>query len=93
MTSAVLTYVDRAVETVQDKAIIPVVTAARAAVFGIIVATMSVIALTLFAIALVRILDVYLPYEVWAAYAAAGGLFVIIGLLLWRKRKPKESNA
>jgi hypothetical protein len=43
----------------------------------------------LFAIGLVRLLDVFIPGEVWSAHATVGGIFTVAGLLAWRKRSVK----
>lgn len=84
--------IESAVGTVRDKVVLPVVTVARAVVFGILVAAMGVVIAVVLAIALVRMLDVYVPGDVWAAHLIVGGLFSLAGLLLWRKRRPRQAE-
>ena len=83
--------IEDAVGIVRDKAVVPITTVARAIVYGLLAALVGTVVLVLLAITLVRIVDVYVPGEVWAAHAIVGGLFSIAGLLLWAKRSPKHS--
>lgn len=78
--------IESVVGSVRNKTAVPLETIARALVYGIILATMGVTALVLVTILAVRLLDYVLP--VWAAYAIIGGLFTLLGLFLWRKRRP-----
>ncbi|NOX23273.1 MAG: hypothetical protein GXP36_09305 [Actinobacteria bacterium] len=55
---------------------------------GIVILTLAVVALILFIIGLFRVLDTAVDPEI--AYAIIGGLFMVLGVLLWRKRIPKE---
>jgi hypothetical protein len=51
------------------------------------------VALVLFCIFAVRILDSYIPGGVWVVYVVLGGLFTLAGLLLWQqawKRPARE---
>jgi hypothetical protein len=80
----------KVVDAVREKTTGPVLTAARAIVYGIIGVFAGLVALILVTIALVRIVDVYLPGEVWSAYLLIGTLFTIGGLLVWRKRYAPE---
>ncbi len=81
----------KVVDAVREKTTGPVLTAARAIVYGIIGVFAGLVALILVTIALVRIVDVYLPGEVWSAYLLIGTLFTIGGLLVWRKRYAPEA--
>jgi len=49
---------------------------------------LGVVALVVVTIALVRLVDVYLPGEVWSAHLLIGVIFTLAGLLVWRKRYP-----
>jgi drug/metabolite transporter (DMT)-like permease len=51
-----------------------------------VAAIVGVAALVLVAVLVIRVLDILIPGEVWSAYVAAGGIFTVSGLLLWRKR-------
>ncbi len=79
--------IDLAVSTVNDKAIRPLVIAARAVVFGILIAVLGVVVVTMTSVALVRLLTVYVfGGRVWAADALLGVVFVAGGLLIWSYR-------
>ena len=80
----------RVVDTVREKTTGPVLTAARAIVYGIIGAFAALVALIVLVIALVRMLDVYLPGEVWSAYLLLGIVFAGLGLFVWSKRYAPE---
>ena len=76
----------KVVDAVREKTTGPVLTIARAIVYGIIGFFAVVVALIVVTIALVRFLDVYLPGEVWAAYLLLGLVFTALGLFIWGKR-------
>lgn len=87
---------ESAVGTVRDKTTVPVTKVARALVFGLLAGTMGVAFLILLVIAVVRIIDVYLPLapyarRVWVGYAGLGAIFVLAGMFLWSKRTPRKS--
>ncbi len=86
--------VDRLVGTVRDKAVVPVTGIARWLVFGLLAAIVGVAALVLLAIGVVRALDAYIPGDdnVWAAHLVTGAIFVLPGLFLWSKRKPRQKG-
>lgn len=80
-------------DAVHDKAVRPVLVAARAVVFGLIAVTMALVVGVLLAIALVRVLDVYVfGGRVWASYAVIGLVLCSAGALAWRKRRPPEED-
>jgi hypothetical protein len=78
------------VDSVRNKTSVPLARIARAVVYGIIVGVMGVVAFLLLLIGLLRVLDVYLPGNVWAAHLFLGVVFTVLGLLVWRQRRPKE---
>lgn len=78
------------VGTVRDKTTTPVLTIARAIVYGTAIVFLAVTALVLLLIALVRFVDAYLPGEVWSAYLLLGTLLTAGGLVLWATRRPAE---
>jgi hypothetical protein len=82
------------VDTIHDKAVRPALLAARAVVFGLLVAAMATVLTVLGSIALVRLLDVYaFGHRVWASYLLIGGVFTIAGLLVWTRRNARPSPA
>jgi hypothetical protein len=92
--------IERVVQGVRDKTTGPAITAVRwlvASVFLVLAGTMVAI---LLAVALVRLVDVYLPDSVfgedhvWAAHGIVGLLLALVGLVMLSKRRggaPDES--
>ena len=77
--------IERVVGQVRDRTTTPLITVARALVYGALAAIAGVAALVLVAIIVVRVLDL-LPGEVWVAHLITGALFTLAGLLFWSKR-------
>ena len=89
--------IERVVTGVRDKTTVPLITMARTLVFGVLAATMGTVALVLFAAGLVRAVDTYLtgPLDsharsVWVTEAGLGGIFTLLGLFLWSRRRPTQ---
>jgi hypothetical protein len=86
--------IDLVVTTVKDKAIRPLVLAARAVVFGILIVVLGVVVVVVGAVGFVRLLDVYaFGGRVWAADALLGTLFVVAGLLAWSRRSTPATGS
>jgi hypothetical protein len=86
--------VDLVVNTIHDRAIRPVVLAARVVVFGVLAAVLSLVVLVLVTIGLVRLLDVYaFGGRVWISDAVLGGLFTLAGLFAWSRRTARGPAA
>ena len=79
--------VERIVGTVRDRTTGPIAKVARVVVFGLLAAVVGTTAVTLLAIGSVRAINVYLPEDVWAAHLVVGGIFTLLGLLLWSRRR------
>ncbi len=85
--------IERLIETVRSNTSDRLVSVARLVVFGLLAAILGTLALVLFCIFLVRIMDSYIPGAVWVVYVLLGGLFTLGGLLLWQqawKRPARE---
>ena len=82
--------IESVVGSVRDKTAVPLETIARALVYGILVAVMGTTALVLVTVILVRLLSYVL--EVWAVYGILGIVFTLLGLFLWRKRRPANGD-
>ncbi len=74
------------VDLVRSKTTGPILTVARAAVFGIIALGLGAMAAILLLIGLVRVLDTVVPSSVWAAYLILGAVFTLTGAFVFRKR-------
>jgi hypothetical protein len=77
--------IERIVTGIRDKTTVPLTTVARALVFGLLAAVMGTATLVLVAIGFVRLVDNYLPGDVWAAHLLVGGIFTLGGGFLLRK--------
>jgi hypothetical protein len=88
--------IERVVGTVRDRTTKPALTVARAIVYGTFAVVVGITALVLAAISLVRIVDVYLPEDVfgeentWFAHLVVGLPFVVAGLFLWSRRRARS---
>ena len=78
--------IESVVGSIRDKTTVPAETVARGLVYGILIGVMGAAALVLLTVGVVRLLDNWL--RIWAIYAILGGLFTLLGLFLWRKRRP-----
>ena len=87
--------VDRIVEVVQRVRSVttqPAVTASRGIVYGLVAAVCLIAALVLVAVGLFRLADLALPGGSWVAHLCAGGLFCLLGRLLWSRRSASRST-
>jgi len=78
------------IEQVRSATTGPLLKVARAIVYGIIVVGLGLMLVTLLIIALVRLLD-QLPGGVWLPYLILGGVFTLVGLILWTQRSASSS--
>jgi len=93
--------IETVVLEVKEKTTVPLRTAARALVYGIVLAVLGAVLLIVVIIALVRVADVWLLG--WAGrahgrvrlsilYGTVGMLLTVAGLLCWSKRVPKAGR-
>ena len=85
-TTDLLDRLDHYIEVVRSNTTDRLVRVARLVVFGVIAAIIGSMAGVLALIALIRVLDVVLPREVWLPYVIVGAIFLGAGLFLWSKR-------
>lgn len=64
--------------------------AARWTAVGLVLATMGLLAAIFLVFGLFRLVGELIGFEL--TYAILGGLFLIVGMLLWSKRRPKPVN-
>jgi predicted phage tail protein len=85
--------IERLVGQVRQKTTKPVVTIARAVVFGLLAGILGVAAIVLVAITIVRVLDIVIPGGVWSAHLVAGLIFCIAGtVLMLMRHAPPEAT-
>lgn len=82
--------IESVVTSVRDKTTVPIVTAARGVVYGLVAGVFGVAIAILMTITLIRVLDIVLP--IWATYLLLGGIFLLAGALLWRKAWSKPRS-
>ena len=85
--------VEQVVSAVRDKTTGPALVAVRGLVYGLLAAILGITALVLVSIALVRLLDVYIPGNTWKAHVIVGGVFTLSGMFLWRKRRARGEQS
>jgi len=86
--------IERVVQGVRDKTTGPAISAVRWVVAGLFLLVAGVMIAVLVVVALVRVIDVYLPssllgdHHVWAAHGLVGLPLFLVGLVLLAKRHP-----
>ncbi|MGI8807453.1 MAG: phage holin family protein [Acidimicrobiales bacterium] len=85
-TSDLLDRLDHYIELVRSNTTDRLVKVARLLVYGLIAVIVGAMAGIVALIALIRILDVVLPREVWLPYVVLGAIFLTLGLFLWSKK-------
>lgn len=70
----------------------PSANVARRLVYGLVMTVLGILMFVLGVIGLVRLIDSYLPADIWATYTLLGAFFSGIGLLLWAKRPPRAAS-
>src|SRR3712207_900490 len=75
------------VQQVRERTTRPAVLVARAVVFGLVAAVLGVAATVLRVAGGVRLVNVYLPGDVWAAHLLVGGVLTLAGFILWSRRR------
>ncbi|NLD75287.1 MAG: hypothetical protein GX643_01335 [Acidimicrobiales bacterium] len=79
---------------VRDKTTKPALVASRALVYGIIIAVVGTIAAVVLLVGVIRLLDNYLPGQIWTIYLGFAVLFSLGGVLLLRKaNKPVPTSS
>jgi hypothetical protein len=89
--------IERAVQSVRAKTADPLERVVRLLVYGLLAGIVGIAIAVLLAVAAVRglveLIDVVWQREVWLAHLIIGGIFVIAGLLVWRRRTAKNEKS
>jgi hypothetical protein len=92
--------IERVVGTVRDRTTGPLLKIVKGVVYGTFAALMAFTAVVLAIIGAVKALNYYLPESVfgenhmWAVYLILGLAFVLVGGVLWvRRRAPEQTSA
>ena len=82
---------EQAVGSVRAKTSEPATKIVKYSVFAVMAVGLAVLLFCFLVIGLVRLADSYLPKGVWLAYFVMGSMFMLIGALLWRRRRAKPT--
>ncbi len=89
LSARALDTIDTVVATVNDKAIRPAIVAARAVVFGVIISVVGLAVLMMVSVGFIRLTVAWsapFDHKVWISYLALGGLFCLVGTILYARR-------
>lgn len=85
----VLHSFDHVLDVVHDKVIRPLLVAGRAIAYGFIILLASIVLVGALIVGLVRLLNVYaFAGHEWLSYLIIGTISLVIGLIIWRRRRP-----
>jgi hypothetical protein len=76
--------IERLIETVRSNTSDRLVSVTRLVVFGLLAAILGLVALVFLVNLVVRFMVSYIG-SAWGTYLLLGGLFTLVGLLLWRQ--------
>lgn len=80
---------DHVLDIIHDKILRPLLLAGRALAFGLIIVLAVAVLLTVLVVGVVRLLNVYcFAGREWLSYLVIGGLCIIGGMVIWRRRRP-----
>jgi hypothetical protein len=85
LSARALETIDTVVAAVNDKAVRPAIVAARAIVFGVIIAVIGITALIVFCIMFIRLTTIA-GHRIWGSYMVLGLLFSGIGAFIYSRR-------
>jgi hypothetical protein len=91
LVSQIVSYIERGVGLVRDNATHRAIGLIRAVVYGLLAAIVGIMLLVLFAIVVVRALYQIPGHRPWLAHGIASLVFVVVGVVLMRKRKAPTS--
>ena len=85
LSARALDTIDSVVATVNDRAVRPAIVAARAIVFGVIIAVVGLTVVIMFCIGFIRVTTIA-GHRIWASYMVLGLIFSIVGVVLYSRR-------
>lgn len=80
------------VDNVRVKTSGPAIKISRSVVYGLLGAFIGMIALIVFLIGTVRLLNNVLPKDVWLVYFILGAIFMALGIFLWSRRPRRAAS-
>ena len=85
LSTRALDTIDTVVATVNDRAVRPAIVAARAVVFGVIIAVVGITVIVMFCIGFIRLTTIA-GHRIWASYLVLGLIFSAVGAILYSRR-------
>ena len=86
---AVFAYFDRFMDAVHDRVLRPIMLAGRFVAYGFILLLLALVIVAALVIGVVRFTTVYLfAQHIWITYLVIGAVSLVVGLFIWRKRRP-----
>jgi hypothetical protein len=80
---------DHLLDVVHDKVLRPIIMAARALAYGFVIVLVALVFVAVLIIGFVRLLNIYaFNGHDWISYAVVGAISLIVGLIIWRRRRP-----
>ena len=80
---------DHVLDTVHDKVLRPIIMAARALAYGFIIVLVALVFVAALIIGFIRLLNIYAFHgHEWITYGSVGAVSLILGLVIWRRRRP-----
>ena len=84
-----LEFLDHLLDVFHDKVLRPILLIGRFIAYGFIVLLAALVLVIALVIGLLRLLNVYVFIgHVWISYLVIGAIFVVAGLVVWRRRRP-----
>jgi hypothetical protein len=80
---------DHALDLVHDNVLRPLIIAGRAVAFGFIALVATIVLCVALVLGLTRLLNVYaFAGREWLTYTVLGAVFLVAGMVVWRRRRP-----
>lgn len=81
------------VDDVRTKTTGPAIRVSRAIVYGLVALILVLIALPLLLVGLTRMLNYFIPGDIYWVYFGIGAVFTLVGMLLWSRRPRGAARA
>ncbi len=80
---------DHVLDVVHDRILRPVLVVGRTIAFGFILLLVALVLLIVLTIGIIRLLNVYVfAGHEWLSCLLLGGVLVVTGFIIWRRRRP-----
>jgi ABC-type nickel/cobalt efflux system permease component RcnA len=84
-----LGMLDHGLDVVHDKVLRPIILAARAIAYGLIIVLAAIVLVIALVIGFIRLLNIYaFSGHEWLSYVVVGVLSLLAGMIIWRRRRP-----